>query len=412
MKTYTFSSHEKEAEYKRLCQIQDSFDEKSKKHLLKAGLKSGMDCLEVGLGAGSLASWMKEEVGGKGSVLGIDLNIDFIEDDIKFDLLEGDVLELEIKNSFDLIHLRYVLIHNKNSKDIIKKLYGLLRPEGRLVLEEPDFTLAKWIDTKDMDGCKRVNSAICKMFEKKGLKAHYGSIAHLSLEESGFEIDENRSYFHLCSGGEDVAKVMASSARALSNDYLETGICSREDIEAYIQTCEDPASLGVYYSTIALTAVKKEDSGKEETIETVQKRNDGIYLAESETEISNCFELMSALRPHLSKEDFIHRVREQMNAGYHLFTMYKGSVLVAISGCKIASNLAWGKHLYIDDLVSLSDQRSLGHGHEILEYLLGFAKEKGCVQVHLDSGVQRYAAHKFYLREGFKIASHHFSKEV
>lgn len=412
MTSHTFSTNEQEAEYKRLCHIQDSFDEKSKKHLLKAGLKSGMDCLEVGLGAGSLASWMKVEVGDKGSVLGVDLNIDFIDDDIKFDLLQGDVLELDIKASFDLIHLRYVLIHNRNSKDIIKKLYGLLRSDGKLVVEEPDFTLAKWIDAKDLDGCKRVNGAICKTFEKKGLKAHYGSTAHLSLEESGFKIDENRPYFHLCSGGEDVAKVMASSARALSKDYLETGICSKEDIEAYIQACEDPESLGVYYATIALTAVKKYDSNKEKTLEVVQRRDDGIYLAETESEISNCFELMSELRPHLSKEDFFQKVHEQMNAGYHLFTMYKDSVLVAVCGCRIASNLAWGKHLYIDDLVSLSDQRSLGHGHEVLEYLMGFAKEKGCVQVHLDSGVQRFAAHRFYLREGFKIASHHLSQEV
>jgi len=37
------------------------------------------------------------------------------------------------------------------------------------------------------------------------------------------------------------------------------------------------------------------------------------------------------------------------------------------------------------------------------------AHERGCGQVHLDSGVQRFAAHRFYLRNGFDIASHHFS---
>ena len=43
MSQYIFSSQDKEAEYKRLCLIQDSFDEKTQKHLLKAGLKEGMD---------------------------------------------------------------------------------------------------------------------------------------------------------------------------------------------------------------------------------------------------------------------------------------------------------------------------------------------------------------------------------
>lgn len=38
-----------------------------------------------------------------------------------------------------------------------------------------------------------------------------------------------------------------------------------------------------------------------------------------------------------------------------------------------------------------------------------YALATGCEQIHLDLGVQRFAAHRFYSREGFNIASHHFS---
>jgi hypothetical protein len=45
----------------------------------------------------------------------------------------------------------------------------------------------------------------------------------------------------------------------------------------------------------------------------------------------------------------------------------------------------------------------------MIEWLKAHARELGCRQLHLDSGVQRFGAHRFYLRHGFNIASHHFS---
>ena len=44
-----------------------------------------------------------------------------------------------------------------------------------------------------------------------------------------------------------------------------------------------------------------------------------------------------------------------------------------------------------------------------MDWLKCHARENECEQIHLDSGVQRFPAHRFYLREGFDIASHHFS---
>jgi len=411
MLDYTFASHT--SEYERLCLIQDSFDEKSKKHLLKAGLKSGMKCLEVGLGAGSLAVWMKKEVGGEGSVLGVDLTTEHADNDGGYKLLEGNILELDIAEGFDLIHLRYVLIHNSASKAIIQKLYTLLKPGGKLVIEEPDFTLAKWMDAKDLQACRRVNSAICKMFEGKELKPHYGSIAHLELQETGFEIEENKSYLHLCSGDEDTAKVMALSAKALSDAYLATGICSEDDLEAYIQACEDPDSLGVYYATVMYLAVKSSaDLTEEEITEERIEVKDGIFRVEEENEISECFSLMQQLRPHLKSEEFIQQVMAQIKEGYALFCLRQGSEVVVLCGCRVSMNLAWGRHLYIDDLVTSTDKRSLGYGKEMMKFLIKYAKEQECSELHLDSGVQRFEAHKFYLREDFKIASHHFSREL
>jgi hypothetical protein len=40
--------------------------------------------------------------------------------------------------------------------------------------------------------------------------------------------------------------------------------------------------------------------------------------------------------------------------------------------------------------------------------LVAEARAAGCGELHLDSGVQRFAAHRFYLRERMEIMAHHF----
>lgn len=67
----------------------------------------------------------------------------------------------------------------------------------------------------------------------------------------------------------------------------------------------------------------------------------------------------------------------------------------------VGSKLAWGKHIYIDDLVTAERHRSRGAGAKLMEWFKSYARSQGCDQLHLDSGVQRYAAHGFYLRAGF-----------
>ena len=75
----------------------------------------------------------------------------------------------------------------------------------------------------------------------------------------------------------------------------------------------------------------------------------------------------------------------------------------------MATKLAWGEHLYVDDLVTSERHRGSGAGAHLVAWLKQHARERGCKQVHLDSGVANFAAHRFYLPQGFDIASHHFA---
>jgi GNAT superfamily N-acetyltransferase len=74
--------------------------------------------------------------------------------------------------------------------------------------------------------------------------------------------------------------------------------------------------------------------------------------------------------------------------------------------------MAWGKVLYLDDLIALPAQQGRGWGSALLAWLQEQARAWHCDAVHLDTGYQRHAAHKAYLRNGFELNCHHLAWKV
>lgn len=138
-----------------------------------------------------------------------------------------------------------------------------------------------------------------------------------------------------------------------------------------------------------------------------------ISLAADDEEIRGCYPVMAELRPHVSEGEFLPRVRRQMaEAGYGLAYLADGGEVKAVAGFRVSECLAWGKFLYVDDLVSKEGERSKGYGGELFDWLVAHARERGCDQFHLDSGVQRFAAHRFYLQRRMFIEAHHFGLKL
>ena len=134
-----------------------------------------------------------------------------------------------------------------------------------------------------------------------------------------------------------------------------------------------------------------------------------VRLADEKTDLRPIAEVLSQLRPQFSVATINKQIKSQMKNGYHVAYIEEDEQVLCVAGFVVGEKLAWGKHVYVDDFVTNEESRSKGAGKTMVAWLKQFAKEKGCQQLHLDSGVQRYMAHKFYLREGFIIASHHFS---
>jgi GNAT superfamily N-acetyltransferase len=139
--------------------------------------------------------------------------------------------------------------------------------------------------------------------------------------------------------------------------------------------------------------------------------NTDICLASTAEQISSCYELVLQLRPHLKEpQAFIDQVQRQQAEGYRLAYIEENGHVKALIGFRFLEFLAWGKVLYIDDLVTDSKAQKSGHGGRLLKWTMEQAKQSRCDQVHLDSGPQRHDAHRLYLNHGFKIIGYHFAK--
>ena len=134
-----------------------------------------------------------------------------------------------------------------------------------------------------------------------------------------------------------------------------------------------------------------------------------ILLVQSDAEIDRCFPAMAQLRPELPHETFVERVRRQMLDGYQMAYIAVDGTVIVVAGFRLGESLPWGRHVYVDDLVTDANHRSAGHGQRMFDWLVDYARRNGCESLHLESGVQRFDAHRFYLRNRMRITSHHFA---
>ena len=126
----------------------------------------------------------------------------------------------------------------------------------------------------------------------------------------------------------------------------------------------------------------------------------------------SAFEVLTQLRTELTK-DQLHQVLKSEDAAPPTFTaLVVDGRAVAVAGWRLVANVHVGRKVYVDDLSVDSRLRSAGHGSLLLAHLTQRAKDLGCATIDLDSGVQRFDAHRFYLRERFHISSHHFLKAL
>lgn len=123
---------------------------------------------------------------------------------------------------------------------------------------------------------------------------------------------------------------------------------------------------------------------------------------------------MRELRGHLSEERWLELMDVIAADGYRLLSLQDdGGMIRALAGIRVATNLYYGRHVLVDELVTAPDARSLGHGRALLSHVHELARDEGCEMVALTSGLHRADAHRFYEQHmGYDKVAYAFTKLV
>lgn len=256
MSEYIFECNAEDRELVRLKLIEAATDHETISLLGQIGIASGWTCMELGAGAGSIAEWMGTRVGSDGLVLAVDKKTLYLDrlSGPPYRILTGEFLALDIEPPIDLLHGRYVLIHNAQAQKMLEKIRNIVTPGGCVLLEEPDFTSAWRVNPSSDPSQHRVNEAICRMFSNAGLDPGYGLHLPERMAEAGLTIVGMKATMHLCQGDQPISNLMAESALVLRKEYTSTGLASDQDVDRYVSIAHDSTKWSLYYSTISVVA--------------------------------------------------------------------------------------------------------------------------------------------------------------
>lgn len=130
------------------------------------------------------------------------------------------------------------------------------------------------------------------------------------------------------------------------------------------------------------------------------------------------FAALSILRSGITDvARFVEQVNTQQRPqGYRLFGIFEEGKAnaVAVCGFREQTNLAGGRHIHIDDIVTIPYGRSKGYAARLLAEVRRIAAEEGMDKIQVWSGVgsECTPAHRLYFENGFEIDAFHFSCKI
>ncbi len=133
-----------------------------------------------------------------------------------------------------------------------------------------------------------------------------------------------------------------------------------------------------------------------------------IQIADTNEKILKCKAALLDLRPHINPDEYLSILKNMVADGFILVFIEEDNQAVSVAGFRMEYKLHRGNSIYIDDVNTLPDYRKNGYAGQIMDWIIDYAKNNNIGQIHLDSGVHRYDAHRFYLKKGYNITSHHF----
>jgi len=230
----------------RFAGLEACYDQSTFDYLSALGPGEGWRCWEIGAGGGSVVRWMAAQVGDSGSVLGTDLNLDWIDAEVpcQVELRRHDVTADEIPTSaYDLIHARLVLCHLPERDQVIRDLVEALASGGWLVLEEFDETVRGCRDptTDEQRIFNRVLGAFSELLVRRGSDtAAYPRTLPWRMQRAGLRQTGAAGRVIFATGASPGAAVLRANLLQTGTQAVEASLISADDLTTVMRLLDDP----------------------------------------------------------------------------------------------------------------------------------------------------------------------------
>jgi len=113
------------------------------------------------------------------------------------------------------------------------------------------------------------------------------------------------------------------------------------------------------------------------------------------------------------KEELLkERLLEMFDQNYECFGIYKQDDLIGVFGLWFMTRHYAGRSCEADHIYVEEQYQGKGVGKELFEFIHQYAESKGCETMELNSYVENFGSHKFYMNLGYIIRGYHFLKKL
>ncbi len=239
--TYIFSDHV-DFEKERLEAIGWLYDPGTFAHLEALEIRPHWRCLEVGAGAGTVASWLIERLDERGSVLATDTVTRYMDhlDTPNLEVRRHDVVHDELPSrEFDLIHSRMVLQHLGEREEVLAKLVESLKPGGVLLVEDSDWS-ALFRTFEPVPEFARLRDALGVLMGEAGFRHDWGLGNRDVLQRLPVVGLRSEGRVRGVQGGSPGARWYQMTYERIREEAIARGMLDADEFDRGIAMLEDP----------------------------------------------------------------------------------------------------------------------------------------------------------------------------
>ena len=211
----------------------------------RAGLSSGMRCIDLGCGGGEVTMKMASLVAPMGSVVGLDM------DSVKLGLAKKAAKERGVTNVefrrlpvqewdepgyYDAAYTRFLLQHLSQPVALLRRMWAALRPGGLLIVEDADFGGLSSYPVNS--GLRFFLRAYSRMIELRGGDHAVGRKLYSYFLEAGIPSPSMSLVGSVHYEGEEKTLPL-STLEATADSIVSEGIASRDQVAAAIASLEE-----------------------------------------------------------------------------------------------------------------------------------------------------------------------------